>query len=148
MMYIRTDEMLPFGHCSSSSADMADKYWYNIITPYTKRRSQCPSDKYSTVVTVELPATLPRAYGGAMSMADIRPGGALALCDNNAYWVVYCPTHYPNWSDGFAAFPIATMAARTWCSGMAMSSGCARAICCATTIRARSCGATRTPRLV
>lgn len=108
MMYIQDyDEMLPFGHCSSDTADWAaSKYWYNIITPYTKNADiiKCPSDKYSAVgYGWNYPHNPYRAsYGGAMSMADLKaPAERLALCDSNAYWVVYCPTHYPNWSDGF-----------------------------------------------
>jgi prepilin-type processing-associated H-X9-DG protein len=41
-------------------------------------------------------------YGGGAGLAAYNyPAQAMVFCDSNSYVWVYCPIHYPAWSDGY-----------------------------------------------
>lgn len=43
-------------------------------------------------------------YGGGRGLAYYQlPAEVMVFCDSNNYYWVYCPTHYPNWRDGYCA---------------------------------------------
>jgi prepilin-type N-terminal cleavage/methylation domain-containing protein/prepilin-type processing-associated H-X9-DG protein len=97
------DECLPYAYMENATWG----YWYQTLQPYLKNTQvlQCPSDKYVSLGYGWSYPHLPyRPIYAAQnpSLADIKyPAQSMWTCDSNAYAYVYCPVHYPNWSDGY-----------------------------------------------
>jgi prepilin-type N-terminal cleavage/methylation domain-containing protein/prepilin-type processing-associated H-X9-DG protein len=103
------DEMLPYGRVDSPTNTYAI---YSIadgrshLMPYIKntRIGICPSNpSYRCGYGWNYPHMPYRTiYGGGQGLAYYQlPAEVMVFCDSNSYAWVYCPIHYPNWSDGY-----------------------------------------------
>jgi len=105
------DEFLPYGQNGNATTT----YGYAIysiydgrshLMPYIKNQQigMCPSNPtYRCGYGWNYPHMPYRTlYAGGWSLAQYQlPSEVMVFCDSNSYAWVYCPVHYPNWSDGY-----------------------------------------------
>jgi prepilin-type N-terminal cleavage/methylation domain-containing protein/prepilin-type processing-associated H-X9-DG protein len=103
------DEMLPYGQVDGAPVTYAIRSIYDgtsALSPYIKNGQigVCPSNiAYPCGYGWNYPHMPYRTvYAGGQSLAAYNyPAEQMVFCDSNSYVWVYCPIHYPAWSDGY-----------------------------------------------
>jgi len=103
------DEMLPYGQTDSTPVTYVIyslASGTSVLSPYVKNGQVgvCPSNVgYQCGYGWNYPHMPYRTvYGGGFGLGAVSyPAEVMMFCDSNSYTWVYCPVHYPSWSDGY-----------------------------------------------